>query len=79
MQRTEKREILIRAGEREEEGGGEHRDTEEEARGRGRAASSVSFPLFEIFNECSCSLEILTFFPHRLRGQTGAEVVPSFK
>lgn len=71
---------MIRAWrEREREREGEKRDTEEEARGRGRAASSVSFPLFEIFNERSCSLEILTFFPHCRRGQTGAEVVPSFK
>lgn len=34
---------------------------------RERLGSDASFPLFEIFNECLCSLEILTF-SHIARG-----------
>lgn len=61
-ERKRERGGMMSEGEKEKERG---KEREEE-----REGSDVSFPLFEIFNECLCSPEILTF-SHIARGDSG--------
>lgn len=64
--REEERDWEKKKGERRDD----ERGQERERMRREREGSDVSFPLFEIFNECLCSPEILTF-SHIARGDSG--------